>query len=80
MVYKMEKVKLEKQGRIIIPKRLRDKLRLREGEEFIFEETADGIRLKRINQNPSVLNNLRGCIKDTSVNPLDLKKIWKMNY
>ena len=34
MVIKMEKISLEKQGRILIPKKVRSKLRWRPGEEL----------------------------------------------
>jgi AbrB family looped-hinge helix DNA binding protein len=39
-------VEIDKAGRIVVPKRLRDALRVRAGDQFVVEEKDDGIFLQ----------------------------------
>ena len=48
-------VKIDKAGRIILPKPLRDRLRLRQGSDLEIEERPEGVLLKPVDQRPSMI-------------------------
>ena len=48
-------VKIDKSGRIILPKPLRDRLRLRQGSGLEIEERPEGLLLKPVDQRPSMV-------------------------
>ena len=78
MVIKMEKVFLEKQGRVLIPKNVRDELDLRNGEEMSLEIENGRIILRPFKEPKVFSSQLKGCIKEGKLDPLELKKIWGM--
>ena len=78
MVIKMEKTMLEKQGRVLIPKRIREKLGLRNGEEMVIQIEDRGIILKPFKSINEFNSELKGCIKESKLDPLGIKKIWVM--
>ena len=48
-------VKIDKAGRIILPKPVRDRLRLRQGSDLEIEERPEGVLLKPVEQRPSMV-------------------------
>jgi len=74
----MEKVILEKQGRVLIPKSIREELGLRSGEEMSMEVDKSKIILKPFKSPKEFSSELNGCVKESKINPLELKKIWQM--
>jgi AbrB family looped-hinge helix DNA binding protein len=78
MVTKMEKTVIEKQGRVLIPKKIRDRLGLRSGEEIAIEVVDDGIKLKLFKSFDRLSSELKGCVKESKIDLLELKKIWMM--
>jgi AbrB family looped-hinge helix DNA binding protein len=48
-------VKIDKAGRVILPKPLRDRLGLRAGSDLEIQETAEGVVLKPIERQPSMI-------------------------
>lgn len=78
MVIKMEKVFLEKQGRVLIPKDVRQTMGLRSGEEMILEVQGDKIVLKPFKSVDDLSSQLKGCVRESKVDPLQVKKIWSM--
>jgi AbrB family looped-hinge helix DNA binding protein len=48
-------LKIDKAGRIILPKPVRDRLQLREGSELDLEEHPDGVTLRPVEQKSSML-------------------------
>jgi AbrB family looped-hinge helix DNA binding protein len=48
----MEKVKVSPKGQVVIPKSLRDKFGIKEGEEVLVEESKRGILVMKREQNP----------------------------
>lgn len=48
-------VKIDKAGRIILPKPVRDRLRLRQGSDLEIEERPDGVLLKPVDRRPSMI-------------------------
>jgi AbrB family looped-hinge helix DNA binding protein len=47
-------LKVDKAGRIILPKPVCDRLRLREGSELILEEHMEGVTLRPVEQKTSM--------------------------
>jgi AbrB family looped-hinge helix DNA binding protein len=48
-------LKIDRAGRVILPKPLRDRLGLREGSELELEETPEGVLLKPAERRPSMV-------------------------
>jgi len=48
-------VKIDKAGRIVLPKPVRDRLRLREGSDLEIEEHPGGVLLRLVDQRPSMI-------------------------
>ena len=48
-------LKIDKAGRVILPKPVRDRLGLRAGSDLEIEETADGIVLRPAERRPSLI-------------------------
>jgi AbrB family looped-hinge helix DNA binding protein len=47
-------LRIDKAGRIILPKPIRDRLQLREGSELALEEHPDGLVLRRVERKSSM--------------------------
>ena len=48
-------IKIDKAGRIVLPKPVRERFHLREGSELVLEERPDGLTLKPVAQRPSMV-------------------------
>jgi AbrB family looped-hinge helix DNA binding protein len=48
-------LKMDKAGRVILPKPVRDRLGLHAGSDIEIEETADGVVLKPVDRKPSLV-------------------------
>jgi AbrB family looped-hinge helix DNA binding protein len=48
-------LKIDKAGRIILPKPVRERFQLREGSELALEVRADGLTLRPVEQRPSMV-------------------------
>lgn len=48
-------LKVDKAGRVILPKQVRDRLQLRPGSDLELQEIPGGIVLKRVDQRPSLV-------------------------
>ena len=48
-------LKIDKAGRIVLPKPVRERFRLREGSELELEERSDGLTLRPVEQRPSMV-------------------------
>ena len=48
-------LRMDKAGRVILPKPVRDRLGLHEGSDLDIEETPDGVLLKPTEQRPSMV-------------------------
>ena len=77
MEIKMEKILIEKQGRILIPKKARNRLGLRSGEELALIIGDKEIILRPFRSIEDFSSDLKGCVKESKINPLELKKIWR---
>ena len=73
----MEKISLEKQGRILIPKKVRSKLRWRPGEELALIVEKNEVILRPFKSKSAFSSELKGCVSESKINPLDLKNLWE---
>ena len=48
-------LKIDKAGRIILPKPIRDRFQLREGSELLLEERTDGLTLRPVEQRSAMV-------------------------
>ena len=48
-------LRIDKAGRVTLPKAMRDRLGLHEGSDLDAQETADGVVLKPVGQGPSLV-------------------------
>jgi len=48
-------LKIDKAGRVILPKPVRDRLGLHAGSDLEIQETADGVVLKPVDRKPSLV-------------------------
>jgi len=48
-------IKIDKAGRIVLPKPVRERFHLREGSELVLEERPDGLTLKPVAQRASMV-------------------------
>jgi AbrB family looped-hinge helix DNA binding protein len=49
-------IKMDKAGRIVLPKPVRDRLRLHPGSDLILEQSAEGIMLRPVKQRASLVH------------------------
>ncbi len=52
-------LRIDKAGRVVLPKSVRDRLGLREGSHLDLVETAEGVILKPISREPSLVKKGR---------------------
>ena len=48
-------IKIDKAGRIVLPKPVRERFHLREGSELEIEERSDGLTLRPVERQPSMV-------------------------
>jgi AbrB family looped-hinge helix DNA binding protein len=70
-------VKIEERGRILIPKALREELKLKAGRKMLIETRDKEIIIKPVVDLKKLSTELRGCIKKSKIKPLEIKKIWE---
>ena len=69
---------IEERGRILIPKDIREELNLRPGQRVIVEKGQNCITIRPAVNMKRFSSELRGCVKKSKTNPMDVKQIWKM--
>jgi len=77
----VEEVTVDRKGRVVIPRELREELGLREGSKVrLFIEERKIVMRAPVSPEEFV-REMEGCVKEGSpiskMNPLDLKKIWE---
>ncbi len=75
MVIKMVEATIEERGRVLIPKKIREQLNLRGGQEVRIETRGDEIIIKK-KKSPEEFKQLKGCVNDSEIEPLDVKNMW----
>jgi len=75
----MEKAKVSPKGQIVIPKRMRDKFEIKEGEEVVLEELEEGVLVMKKSKQPvkSMRGLFKGKMKKSSLELVrELRKDW----
>lgn len=78
VVIKMEESSMERQGRVLIPRKVREALRLRVGERLSVRTEGRKIILQPLENVKDFSDRFCGCITKSSLDPLDVKKMWRM--
>lgn len=77
----VEETVIDKKGRIVIPRRLREELGLHKGAKVRLTLEEKKILITRPITPEKFIHEMEGCIKEDSpvpkINPLELKKIWE---
>jgi AbrB family looped-hinge helix DNA binding protein len=77
----VEEAVVDKKGRIVIPRHLREGLGLHEGAKVRLTLEEEKILITRPVTPEKFIHEMEGCIKEnspiTKINPLDIKKIWE---
>ncbi|MBI2184261.1 MAG: AbrB/MazE/SpoVT family DNA-binding domain-containing protein [Thaumarchaeota archaeon] len=72
---------IDKKGRVVIPKQLREKLRLRNQTKVRLTLDDGKLIIAKTVTPEEFINKMEGCIKEDTLlpktNPLDLKRIWE---
>ncbi len=71
----MGEVTVEDRGRVIIPKAVRDKLGIRGGEKMKVKERDGEVVMRPVKSGDS-LKELKGVVKKSDVDPMEVKEIW----
>lgn len=71
----MGEVTVEDRGRVIIPKAVRDKLGIRGGEKMKVKEKDGEVVMRPVRSGES-LKELKGVVKKSDVDPMEVKEIW----
>ncbi len=71
----MGEVTVEDRGRVIIPKAVRDKLGIRGGEKMKVKEKDGEVVMRPVKSGDS-LKELKGVVKKSDVDPMEVKEIW----
>jgi len=66
---------VEDRGRVIIPKAVRDKLGIRGGEKMKVKEKDGEVVMRPVRSGDS-LKELKGVVKKSDVDPMEVKEIW----
>jgi AbrB family looped-hinge helix DNA binding protein len=69
--------RLEERGRIIIPKTVREELKLKPGQKLLVERRDSEIVLKPAIDLKRFSAELKGCVKKSRIKPEELKKMWE---
>ncbi len=78
----MGKVELDERGRLTLPVKIRDSLRIKPGDKLTIKVNQDDtITLQKKPSKEEIFKDLVGCIKTPSeekLTPESIKDIWKM--
>lgn len=67
---------LDKRGRVVIPKELKEKLDLKPDQSIFIEVRGNEIVLKPALEAEKFAAELRGCVRGSRIRPNELKEIW----
>lgn len=76
----MEEATLDKWGRVIIPREIRETLGLRPNQKLIVETKGKEIVLRPVIQVETFSKELRGCVHGSKVEPMKLKENWGITH
>jgi AbrB family looped-hinge helix DNA binding protein len=76
----MDLTSLDRRGRVIIPKKVRDRLGLKPNQRLLLEVRNGEIMLKPALNTEKFIAELRGCIQGSKIKPEELKEIWGISH
>jgi len=74
-----EEVTVDKKGRVLIPKEIRDKVGLKAGNKARLKIEKENIIIMPPISPEEFIKEMEGCIREgtPTINPLKLKKMWE---
>lgn len=67
---------VDDRGRLLLPKKVREEFNIRKGEKIRIEK-KDGEIVLKADRSADSIKELKGCVKDSKIDPMDIKKIWE---
>lgn len=80
MGLKMGTTSLDRRGRVVIPKELRERLNLKPDQSMLIEVRGKEIVLKPALEVENFVAELRGCVRGSRIKPSELKEIWGITH
>jgi AbrB family looped-hinge helix DNA binding protein len=72
-----KEVEIEERGRVLIPKEIREEMRLKTGQKLSVEKRGEEIVIKPSVDSRKFVSELKGCVKKSRIKPMEVKKIWE---
>ena len=72
--------KLDERGRVVIPHKLREKLKLRPTQKLRAEARGSEIVLRAAVDTDNFIKEMKGCVSRSKVRPEELKAIWTSKH
>lgn len=69
---------IEERGRVVVPKNIRDEIKLKPGQKVIIERSGNSIIIRPAVEFKKFSSELKGCVKKSKIKPMDIKNIWHM--
>lgn len=67
---------IDERGRIVIPRELREKLKLRPAQKLRVEAKDHELILRAVLDPEEFIKEMKGCVSGSKVKPEELKEIW----
>ena len=71
---------IDERGRVVIPRELREKLKLRPAQKLKVEARDQELILRTVLDPEEFIKEMKGCVSRSRVKPEELKEIWGVKH
>lgn len=71
---------IDERGRVVIPRELREKLKLRPAQRLKVEARDHELILRTVLDPEDFIKEMKGCVSRSKVRPDELKEIWGVKH
>ena len=71
---------IDGRGRVVIPRELREKLKLRPAQKLRVETRDHELILRAVMGPEDFIKEMKGCVSGSKVKPEELKEIWGVKH